>query len=206
MPDDDPPAPRKFASTRSLTAEHLFATRTVLIFGEITSDLAESVSAQLLSLAALGSDPIRVVINSPGGHVEAGDTIHDVIRYVEPEVKILGTGWVASAGALIYAAADRENRLALPNTRFLLHQPLGGVGGPASDIEIETAQILAMRERLNRIFAHATGQPYEKVVKDTERNHWMSAEQAKAYGLVGRIIERQADFGRPQPPAGARTT
>jgi len=206
MPDDDPPDPPKFASARSLAAEHLFAARTVLIFGEVTAELAESVSAQLLSLAALGSDPIHVVINSPGGHVESGDTIHDVIRYVAPEVKILGTGWVASAGALIYAAADRENRVALPNTRFLLHQPLGGVRGPASDIEIEAAQILAVRERLNRIFARATGQPYEKIAGDTERNHWMSAEQAKAYGLVGRIIERQADFGRPQPPAGARTT
>jgi len=206
MPDDDPPDPPKFASARSLAAEHLLAARTVLIFGEVTAELAESVSAQLLSLAALGSDPIHVVINSPGGHVESGDTIHDVIRYVAPEVKILGTGWVASAGALIYAAADRENRVALPNTRFLLHQPLGGVRGPASDIEIEAAQILAVRERLNRIFARATGQPYEKIAGDTERNHWMSAEQAKAYGLVGRIIERQADFGRPQPPAGARTT
>jgi ATP-dependent Clp protease protease subunit len=194
MPDEDPPDPRKFTRTRSLAAEHLFAARTVLIFGEVTAELAESVSAELLALAALGSEPIRVVINSPGGHVESGDTLHDVIRYVEPEVKILGTGWVASAGALIYAAADRENRFALPNTRFLLHQPLGGIRGPASDIEIEAAQILAMRERLNRIFAHATGQPYEKMAGDTERNHWMTAEQAKAYGLVGRIIERQGDF------------
>ena len=194
MSEEAPPDPRKFADSRSLAAEHLFAARTVLVFGEVTAELAESVAAQLFSLAALGSQPIRVVINSPGGHVEAGDTIHDVIRFVEPEVRVLGTGWVASAGALIYAAADRENRFALPNTRFLLHQPLGGVRGPASDIEIEAAQILAMRERLNRIFARATGQPYEKVSGDTERNHWMTAEQAKAYGLVGRIIERQADF------------
>jgi ATP-dependent Clp protease protease subunit len=107
---------------------------------------------------------------------------------------MLGTGWVASAGALIFAAAERENRIALPNTRFLLHQPLGGASGPASDIEIETEQILAMRERLNRLFARATNQPYDKVCKDTERNHWMTANEAKTYGLVGRIIERASEL------------
>jgi ATP-dependent Clp protease protease subunit len=172
-----------------LVREHLFAARTVLVFGEVTAGLAESVSAQLLALAERGRDPIRVVINSPGGHVESGDTIHDVIRFIEPEVRMLGTGWVASAGALIFAAARREHRFALPNTRFLLHQPLGGVGGPASDVEIEARQILAMRERLNGIFARATGQPLEKIARDTERNHWMNAEEARAYGLVGSIVE-----------------
>src|SRR5260221_46532 len=141
-------------------------------------------------------DPIRLIINSPGGHVESGDTIHDIVRFVAPEVRIVATGWCASAGALIFAAARRENRLALPNTRFLLHQPLGGVGGAASDVEIEARQILLVRERLNRIFAGATGQPLEKVARDTERNHWMSAEEAVAYGLVGRIIEREADLVR----------
>jgi ATP-dependent Clp protease protease subunit len=178
----------------SLVREHLFASRTVLVFGEITSTLAESVTAQLLALAARSRDPIRMVIHSQGGHVESGDTIHDVVRFVEPEVRILGTGWVASAGALIFAAAKRENRIALPNTRFLLHQPLGGVGGPASDVEIEARQILLMRERLNQIFAKATGQPLEKVMRDTERNHWMTAEEARAYGLVGRILEGEGDW------------
>ncbi len=172
-----------------LVREHLFASRTVLVFGEIDSALAESVSAQLLALAARGREPIRMVIHSQGGHVESGDTIHDVIRFIEPEVRVLGTGWVASAAALIFSAAKRENRWALPNTRFLLHQPLGGVGGAASDVEIEARQILLMRERLNRIFATATGQPLEKVARDTERNHWMTAEEARAYGLVGRIVE-----------------
>jgi len=117
----------------SLVRDHLFAARTVLIFGEVTIALAESVCAQLLALAERGNEPIRIVVNSPGGHVESGDTIHDVIRFIAPPVRMLGTGWVASAGALIFAAAQRENRLALPNTRFLLHQPLGGVGGPATD-------------------------------------------------------------------------
>jgi ATP-dependent Clp protease protease subunit len=181
-----------------LVGEHLFASRTVLVFGEINSRLAESVTAQLL---AQSRDPIRMVINSPGGHVEAGDTIHDVVRFVEAPVRMVATGWCASAGALIFAAAKLENRLALPNTRFLLHQPLGGVGGPASDVEIEARQILLMRERLNRIFADATGQPLEKISRDTERNHWMTAQEALDYGLVGRILEPGSDLsvlGKPR--------
>ena len=181
-------------SAASVVREHLFAARTVLIFGEVTTALAESVSAQLLALAERGGDPIRVIIHSPGGHVEAGDTIHDVIRFIGPRVRMLGTGWVASAGALIYAAARRENRFSLPNTRFLLHQPLGGVGGPASDVEIEARQILGMRERLNRIFAQATGQTLERITRDTERNYWMNAEEGRAYGLVGSVIESAAEF------------
>jgi ATP-dependent Clp protease protease subunit len=176
--------------------EHLFAARTVLIFGEVTTALAESVCGQMLALAERGTEPIRVVIHSPGGHVEAGDTIHDVIRFVGPRVQMIGTGWVASAGALIYAAAVREQRYALPNTRFLLHQPLGGVGGPASDVEIEARQILLMRQRLNRIFANATGQTVEKIASDTDRNHWLNAEEARAYGLVGSIVQSVAAVGR----------
>jgi ATP-dependent Clp protease protease subunit len=178
-----------------LVGEHLFASRTVLVFGEVNSRLAESVTAQLLALAAQSRDPIRMLINSPGGHVEAGDTIHDVVRFVEAPVRMVATGWCASAGALIFAAARRENRLTLPNTRFLLHQPLGGVGGPASDVEIEARQILLMRERLNRIFADATGQSFEKISRDTERNHWMTAQEALDYGLVGRILEPGSELG-----------
>jgi ATP-dependent Clp protease protease subunit len=140
-----------------------------------------------------------MLVHSPGGHVEAGDTIHDLVRAIAPEVTMVGTGWVASAGALIFAAAKRENRYALPNTRFLLHQPLGGMGGPASDVEIEANQILKMRERLNRLFARATGQEYDRIVRDTERNFWMSAQEACAYGLVHRVVERLADV----PSSGA---
>jgi ATP-dependent Clp protease, protease subunit len=187
--------PEKDASS-ALVREHLFAARTVLIFGEVTTALAESVCGQLLALAERGSEPIRVVLHSPGGHVEAGDTIHDLIRFVGPRVHVLGTGWVASAGALIFAAAPREQRLALPNTRFMLHQPLGGVGGPASDVEIEARQIVMMKHRLNRIFATATGQTEERITRDTERNHWMNAEEARQYGLVGSIVESVAAIGR----------
>lgn len=176
------------AKPRSRAESRLYEARTVLVFGEITMALAERVSAQLLALASENEQPIRVLINSPGGHVESGDTIYDVLRFVEPEVTVLGTGWVASAGALIYCAVPRERRLSLPNTRFMLHQPSGGAGGPASDIEIEAQQILAIRSRLNGIFADATGQTIEKVARDTDRNHWLSARDAQSYGLVGRIV------------------
>ena len=171
-------------------AKALFKSRTVLIFGEIEMKLAERVTAQLLALAAESEDPIRVVINSPGGHVESGDTIHDVIRYVGPQVKMIGTGWVASSGAHIYLGARKENRFCMPNTRFLLHQPLGGVRGQASDISIEAEEIIKMHERINREIARETGQPFEKVVRDTERNYWLSAEEAVSYGLVSRIVNR----------------
>ena len=172
----------------------LYKSRTVLVFGEIDMRLAERVTAQLLALSAESHDPIKVVINSPGGHVESGDTIHDMIKFCGPQVKVIGTGWVASAGAHIYLGASKENRLCLPNTRFLLHQPMGGVRGQASDIEIEAEEIVKMRERVNRVIARETGQPYEKIVKDTERNFWMSAEQAKDYGLVSRVISDAAEI------------
>lgn len=170
----------------------LFKSRTVLIFGEIDMRLAERVSAQLLALSGESDEDIKVFVNSPGGHVESGDTVHDMIRYCGPKVKVIGTGWVASAGAHIFLGATKENRFCLPNTRFLLHQPMGGVRGQASDIEIEAEEIVKMRERVNRIIARETGQPYEKVVTDTDRNFWMNAEKAVEYGLVSKIIENAA--------------
>ena len=183
-PEEKNPEPQA-----SPVAQALFKSRTVLIFGEVDMKMAERVCAQLLALAETAGD-MRVILNSPGGHVESGDTIHDMIRFVGPRVKIVGTGWVASAGAHIFLGAKRENRLCLPFTRFLLHQPLGGVRGQATDIEIEAEEIIKMRERLNREIAAETGQPFEKIVADTERNYWLSAEEAKAYGLVGRIVQR----------------
>jgi ATP-dependent Clp protease protease subunit len=169
--------------------ERLQSARTVLIFGEITPVLAEQACTQLLALAAVSGEPIRVLISSPGGHVESGDAVHDVIRFIEPTVKMIGTGWVASAGALIYVAAEKQHRYALPNTRFLLHEPTGGMSGAVADIEIEARQILAMRARLTRIFSQATGQPVEKIARETLRNHWLSATEAVEYGLAGRVIE-----------------
>lgn len=169
--------------------ERLFETRTLTIFGEIDMRLAQDVVQKLLILDAEPYDPIKIFINSPGGHVESGDTIFDMIRFVKSPVKMIGTGWVASAGALIYSAAEKENRYSLPNTRFLLHQPMGGTRGQAADIAIEAEEILKMRKRLNETFAEQTGQPLEKVEHDTDRNFWMSAKEAVAYGLVGKIIQ-----------------
>jgi ATP-dependent Clp protease protease subunit len=186
--DDDTKKPEPAEPQSSPVAQALFKSRTVLIFGEVDMKMAERVCAQLLAYASEGEGDIRVLVNSPGGHVESGDTIHDMIRFVGPRVKMIGTGWVASAGAHIYLGARKENRVCLPNTRFLLHQPLGGVRGQASDITIEAEEILKMRERLNRIIARETGQTYERVTADTERNYWLGAEEAKAYGLVSRVV------------------
>ena len=168
-------------------AKALYKSRTVLIFGEVDMKMAERITAQLLAYAESEGD-IRVIVNSPGGHVESGDTIHDMIRFVGNRVKVIGTGWVASAGAHIFLGAKKENRFCLPFTRFLLHQPLGGVRGQASDITIEAEEIIKMRERLIREIAAETGQTYEKVVADTERNFWMGAEDAVKYGLVSRVV------------------
>jgi ATP-dependent Clp protease protease subunit len=167
----------------------LFEERTILIYGEITQDLAREVSSQLLLLAAMGDEPIKIFINSQGGHVESGDTIHDMIKFVKPEVIVIGTGWVASAGITIYLAAEAKNRYSLPNTRYMIHQPAGGVQGQSTEIQIEAKEIIRMRERVNRIIAEATGQPYEKIAKDTDRNFWMSADEAKDYGMVSKIIQ-----------------
>lgn len=164
-------------------------TRTILIFGEINQRLAEKVTQQLLLLSTISDEDIKIILNSQGGHVESGDTIFDMIRFVKPTVKIIGTGWVASAGALIYSSVPVEDRLSLPNTRYLLHQPLGGIRGSAQDLAIEAQEIIRMRSRLNKIFSEQTGQPLDKVEHDTDRNFWMSADEAKTYGLVGRIIQ-----------------
>lgn len=174
--------------------ERLFRHRNIIISGEVNQRLASSVTAQLLAMSAESDEPINIFINSQGGHVESGDTIHDMIRFVKPRVRIIGTGWVASAGALIYVAVDRENRFCLPHTRFLLHQPTGGIGGTAADIDIEAREILRMRERLNRIFAEQTGQPIERIEEDTHRNFWLSAAEAQEYGIVGRIIQSMDDM------------
>ena len=166
----------------------LLKNRTLTIFGEINKDVAQRTAERLLALAFESDDPITIFIGSPGGHVESGDTIFDMIRYVKPVVRTVGTGWVGSIATHIYLAADRENRFALPNTRFLIHQPAGGFGGDASDIEIHAREILKTRERINQIIAEQTGQPIEKVATDTDRDYWMSVDESVEYGLVGSII------------------
>jgi ATP-dependent Clp protease protease subunit len=191
----EPEGPRGMGVVNEL--EHrLLKQRKVLIFGGINDKLARDVTGRLLALASASGEPIDVYINSPGGHVESGDTIHDMIRFVDGEapVRVIGTGWVASAGALIFLAGKKERRFCLPQTRFLLHQPMGGVRGPAVDIDIEAKEIVKMRERLNRLIARETGQTYERVARDTDRNYWMSAEEAIAYGMLSRVISSVSEL------------
>ena len=174
--------------------EQLLASRSIILTGEITQEVAESVASRLLLLQEQGDEPIKLYINSPGGHVESGDTIHDMIRFVKPRVLVIGTGWVASAGITIYLSVPKEDRFSLPNTRYMIHQPLGGVRGQASDIRIEAEEIVKVRSRINRLISAGTGQLLEKVEQDTLRNYWLSAEDAKAYGLVGQIVEKYEDL------------
>jgi ATP-dependent Clp protease protease subunit len=196
VPEPMGPEPKEPSDNRTLSSpineleSRLLKQRKVLVFGAINDKVARDVTGRLLALASEGSGPIDVFINSPGGHVESGDTIHDMIRYVDAEapVRVIGTGWVASAGALIFLAGRKENRVCLPNTRFLLHQPMGGVRGPATDIDIEAREIIKMRARINRMIALETGQTFEKISSDTDRNYWMGADEAIAYGLVSRVV------------------
>ena len=194
MPDSESNESELLPGGFNPLAQKLFKARTVIISGEINQAVAERTMTSLLALSAESNDQITVYINSQGGHVEAGDTIHDMLRYIAPPVRVVGTGWVASAGALIYVAVPRKHRYCLPNTRFLLHQPAGGMGGTASDIAIEAREIVRMRERLNKIFARETGQKIERIEDDTLRNFWLDAEAAKEYGLVGKIISKQTEL------------
>jgi ATP-dependent Clp protease protease subunit len=192
--DEDQDKQSAEGPAQPLVEKALFRARLISLTGEINDRQAKRVCDQLLALNAEDPrKPITLVISSPGGHVESGDMIHDMVRFIEAPVRILGSGWVASAGALIYCAAPREHRFATPNTRFLLHEPRGGVGGQASDVQIQAREILRMRERLNRIFAAATGQPIERIKDDTDRDYWMLADEALAYGLVGKIVSKMSE-------------
>jgi ATP-dependent Clp protease protease subunit len=172
----------------------MLQTRTVLISGGVDDKLAEKVIAQLLILDADNHDPIRVMITSQGGHVDSGFAIFDMLRFIESPIITIGAGWVASIAVPILFGAPKEQRYALPNTRFLLHQPSGGTGGQASDIRIEAEEILKVRDRLNTLIANETGQPVEKVARDSDRNFWMDAEQAKEYGLVSQVVSSNSEI------------
>lgn len=166
----------------------LLKNRTLTLFGEITQIVAQRTAEKLLSLSYESDEPITLYISSPGGHVESGDTIFDIVRYIKPQVRTVGTGWVGSIATHIYLAPEKEHRYCLPNTRFLIHQPAGGFGGDASDIEIHAREILKTRERINGIIATQTGQPFDRVASDTDRDYWMSAEESVEYGIVSKII------------------
>lgn len=169
--------------------EKLFKSRAITIFGEINDKIARSVTEKLLALAAESDEPISIYISSPGGHVESGDVVYDMIKFIKPTVKVIGTGWVASAATTIYLAAEKKNRFSLPNTRFLVHQPSGGSRGDATDIAIQAEEIIKMRARINQMIAEETGQPLERVAQDTDRDFWMTADEAVEYGIVDKIVK-----------------
>ncbi|MET3107015.1 ATP-dependent Clp protease protease subunit [Oxalobacteraceae bacterium GrIS 2.11] len=168
--------------------EKAFKSRTVLLFGQINDSAARDVVRQLIALSGESNAPINFLVCSPGGHVESGDVIHDVIRFIEAPVNMIGSGWVGSAAVNVYLSVPKERRYCLQNTRFLIHQPSGGVGGQASDIAIQAREIIRVRERIGALIAKETGQKPEKVMLDIERDYWMSAPEAIEYGLVAKSI------------------
>jgi ATP-dependent Clp protease, protease subunit len=180
----------------SYLEEKAFKSRTLLVFGTVTDVMAADVTRRLIALDADSSDPIDMLVSSPGGHLESGDAIHDMVRFIAAPVNMVGTGWVGSAATHLYLSVPRERRYCLPNTRFLIHQPSGGAGGPASDIAIQAREMVKARERIARTIARETGKSLEVVLADIERDRWMSAEEAVEYGLVSRIIERKTELSK----------
>lgn len=180
---------KKASDKSGFIDEKLFKSRAITIFGEINDKVARSVTEKLLALAAENDDPISIYISSPGGHVESGDVVYDMIKFIKPVVKVIGTGWVASAATTIYLAAEKNNRFSLPNTRFLVHQPSGGSRGDATDIAIQAEEIIKMRARINQMIADETGQPLERVANDTDRDYWMTVEEAVEYGIVSKVVK-----------------
>jgi len=169
-------------------AGRMLKTRNILISGEINKELAEKTIRQLLLLEDMSADPIRLFIDSPGGDADAGYAIFDMLRFVKPEVWTIGMGLVASAAAIIQLASPKERRVGLPNSHYLIHQPLSGIRGVATDIEIHAKELEKLRERINRLIAEETGNPTEQVEKDTDRDYWMNAGEAVSYGLISRVV------------------
>ena len=193
-PDETEIEKEKPERLTGLAEQFSFRSRFVLIFGEINHTSARATCERLLALAQDSKSPITVLVSSPGGHVESGDAIHDMIRFIDAPVTTVGSGWVASAGTHVFLAAEKERRVCLPNTRFMIHQPLGGAGGPATDIAIQAKEILRMRDRIASVISRQTGQTKEKVLVDLDRDFWMSADEAIKYGIVSRIVEKHKDL------------
>ena len=195
-PESEAPPVDTAEPRSSFLEEKAFKSRTVLLFGAVTDASARELTRRLVALDADSSAPIDMLVSSPGGHLESGDAIHDIVRFISAPVNMIGTGWVGSAATHLYLAVPRERRFCLPNTRFLIHQPSGGAGGQATDIAIHAQEILKARERIARTIARETGRPLDSVLLDIERDRWLSAEEAVEYGLVGRIINHKADLRR----------
>lgn len=174
--------------------QKMLKTRTILLSGEIDKDLAEKTVRQLLLLEDMGDDLIRIFIDSPGGDADAGYAIFDMIRFVKPDVWTIGMGLVASAAAIIQLAAPKERRVGLPNSHYLIHQPLSGIRGVATDIEIHAKELDKLKERINKLIADETGVKFKQVEKDTDRDFWMNAEEAVKYGLISRVVSKRTEL------------
>lgn len=193
--DDDDEDEEDKQQSPDVLMQKMLKTRTILLSGQINKELAERVVRQLLLLEDQGDDPIKVFIDSPGGDADAGYAILDMMRFVGPDVYTIGMGLVASAGALILLSSPKDHRIGLPNSHYLIHQPLSGMRGVATDIEIHAREIEKMRQRINELIAGETGQPIEKVEKDTDRDFWMNAKEAVDYGLISRIVTSRSELG-----------
>ena len=188
---DEKKAPQK---PEEMMSERFLKTRTILLTGEVDKDLSEKVIRHLLLLESISTDPITILIDSPGGDVYAGFSIFDMIRFIKAPVHIVGMGLVASAAALILLAVPKERRHGLPNSSYLIHQPLSGIQGVATEIEIHARELEKTKERLNEIIAEATGQSMERVSRDTDRDYWMNAKEASTYGLIENIVNKREDL------------
>jgi ATP-dependent Clp protease protease subunit len=188
------PNPAASEPRSAFLEEKAFESRTVLVFGPITDASAAETARRLVALDAASKAPIDMLVSSPGGHLESGDALHDIARFIAAPVRMIGTGWVGSAATHLFLAVPKTRRFCLPNTRFLIHQPSGGAGGQASDIAIQAREIVKARERIARVIARETGHPLDQVLIDIERDRWMSAEEAVEYGLVSRVVENRTSL------------
>lgn len=189
--DEKPKADEKEDALMKKMMEFFLKSRTVLLFEQIEPKVTRRLISQLLFLNA--QDPkadIKLFINSPGGVADDGLAIYDTIKLIDAPVKTIVCGLAASAAAIVLVAARKENRLALPNSRIMIHQPLGGVRGSSKDIEISATQIIRLRELLNDILSKETGQPIAKVAEDTNRDYWFTSEEARQYGMISRVVEK----------------
>jgi ATP-dependent Clp protease protease subunit len=192
--EEDDAAEGKEPNWQDMLTGKMLKTRTILLSGEIRKGLAEKTIRQLLLMEAMGDDPVRIFIDSPGGDADAGYAIFDMIRFIKPPVWTIGMGLVASAAAIIQLAAPKERRVGLPNSHYLIHQPLSGIRGVATDIEIHAKELEKLREKINRLIADETGHPFNQVEKDTDRDYWMNSAEAVNYGLISKIVTNRDEL------------
>jgi len=192
--DDDDVQEKNKAPVLDPLAGRMLKTRTILLSGEINKELAEKTIRQLLLLEDMNDEPIRIFIDSPGGDADAGYAIFDMIRFVKPMVWTIGMGLVASAAAIIQLAAPKDRRVGLPNSHYLIHQPLSGIRGVATDIEIHAKELEKLRGKINQLIADETGNSVNQVEKDTDRDYWMTATEAVKYGLINRVVTNRDEI------------